>query len=213
MHKHGYRSYLSAFVAALALAQAAQAQEPLPDSKFRFLAGVGYTSGGDTLVNISLTPKNGSGPTYYEDLSGGAGIDLRLGAEFRPSTTFRLQGMVAYHNDQANGVNAHASYRRVPVELLGHWRAGENWWLGGGIRKALYGTLDREAGFKSGGTTLPAEKWDIKFSTGLVLEAEYMMSKNWGLKMRAVKEKGRIEDETEKFSGDHVGAILTYYFD
>lgn len=78
----------------------------------------------------------------------------------------------------------------MPVELLAHWRAGDNWWLGGGVRKAF-----------------------VKFSAGLVLEAEYMMSKNWGLKMRAVKEKGLAEGDTEKFSGDHVGAILTYYFD
>lgn len=199
--------------AALALGGTAQAQDPAPDQKFRVLAGVGYTFGGDTLVNVSLTPKNGSGPTYYEDLSGGAGLDLRLGGEFRLSKTVRLQGMVAFHNDQANGLDGHASYRRVPIELLGHWRASENWWLGGGVRKAFFGTLDREAGFKSGGVTLPAQKWDVKFSTGLVLEAEYMMSKNWGLKMRAVKEKGLVEDDTEKFSADHVGAILTYYFD
>ena len=203
-----------AVVAALAMGSTAYAQEPTSDSKFRALAGVGYTFGGDTLVNISLTPKNGaSGPTYYEDLSGGAGLDLRLGGEYRFSNNFRMQAMVAYHNDQANGETAHASYRRVPVELLGHWRAGENWWLGGGIRRSFYGTLDREAGFKSGAATLPAAKWDIKFSTGAVLEAEYMMSKNWGLKMRAVKEKGLMEDDTEKFSADHVGAILTYYFD
>lgn len=208
-----FRRILWAATAALTVASVAHAQEQTADKKFRVLAGVGYTFGGDTLVNVSLTPKNGSGPTYYEDLSGGAGLDLRLGAEYHLSNTVRVQGMVAYHNDQANGLDAHVSYRRVPVELLAHWRAGENWWLGGGVRKSFYGTLDREAGFKSGSFTLPAAKWDIKFSTGVVLEAEYMMSKNWGLKMRAVKEKGLMEDDTEKFSADHVGAIVTYYFD
>lgn len=204
--------FLCAAAATAAFCGTALAQE-VQDKKFRLMAGFGYTFGGDTLVNVSLTPDSGSGPTYYEDLSGGAGLDLRLGGEYRLSNSFRLQGMVAFHNDQTTGLHAHASYRRVPVELLGHWRASENLWIGGGLRKAMNGTLDREAGFTSGGATLPARKWDIKFSTGVVLEAEYMMSKNWGLKMRAVKEKGLFEGDTEKFSGDHVGAIVAYYFD
>lgn len=201
-----------------ALCGAAQAQEA-QDKKFRMMAGVGYTSGGDTLVHVTLTPTGGSGSsssagkTYYEDLSGGAGLDFRLGGEYRLSDTVRVQGMVAYHNDQANGNTAHVAYRRVPIELVAHWRASDNWWLGGGLRKATQGALDREAGFTSGGVTLPAEKVRITFNTGVLLEAEYMMSKNWGLKMRAVKENGRFEGDTEKFNADHVGLILAYYFD
>lgn len=189
------------------------AQTSNVDSKFRLMAGAGYTLGGDTLVNVTLTPESGSGSTYEEDLSAGSGIDLRLGAEYRLTNTFRLQGMIGYHNDQANGLHAAVSFHRLPIELLGHWRATENLWVGGGVRKAVSAKINREEGFTSGGSTLPAAKAKATFNTGFVIEAEYMMSKNWGLKMRAVKESVSVEGETDKFSGDHVGGILTYYFD
>lgn len=182
-------------------------------SNFRPLLGIGYTFGGDTLVNVGLTPSSGSGPTYEENLSGGAGLDLRAGLSWHLTERVRLQGMVAYHNDSANGKTAQVSYRRIPVELLAHWAASDNWWIGGGVRKALQGRFDRQAGFTVGDTTLDAYKESIKFSTGLVLEAEYMMSKNWGAKFRVVKESGRFETDTEKFNADHIGAIVTYNFD
>lgn len=188
------------------------AQDTNKDSKFRILAGLGYTLGGDTIVNIELTPISGSGSTYYEDLSAGAGLDFRLGGEYRLSDRVRIQGMAAYHNDQANGLSAAASFYRMPVELLGHWRATENLWIGGGVRKALSAKLNREAGFKVGDTTLPAAKVNAHFNTGIVLEVEYMMSKNWGLKMRAVKESVTLDGDPEKYEGDHFGGILTYYF-
>ncbi|HET8871206.1 MAG TPA: hypothetical protein VFM48_12205 [Aquabacterium sp.] len=194
------------------LSGAAWAEES-GNSKFSVLAGAGYTWGGDTLVSIQLDPVSGtSGRTYYEDLSGGAGLDLRLGGQWLLSNKTRLQAMVAFHNDQANGIHGHASYRRVPVELLGHYKVSENWWVGGGLRKSTNGTLDREAGFTSGGVTLPSAKWNIKFDAAAVLEAEYMMNNNWGFKLRGVRERGRFEGYTEKFNADHFGLILTYYF-
>lgn len=196
-----------------ALATASAFADEGSSKKFSLLAGVGYTWGGNTLVSIQLDPVSGSsGHTYYEDLSGGAGLDLHLGGQMLVNDRTRLQAMVAYHNDQANGLHGYASYRRVPVELLGHYKVDEHWWLGGGLRKAMFGTLDREAGFTSGGVTLPAQKWDIKFDAALVLEAEYAMNDNWGLKMRAVRERGRFDGDTQKFNADHVGAIVTYYF-
>lgn len=197
----------------LALASGnALAQDSGKESKFRVMAGVGYTLGGDTLVKVTLTPEGGAGSTYYEDLSAGAGLDLRLGGEYRLSDRVRIQGMVAYHNDQANGRTAAVSFYRVPVELLAHWRATENLWIGGGARKALSAKINREAGFTVGDTTLPAAKADASFNAGVVLEAEYMMSKNWGLKMRAVKESVTIDGDPDKYAGDHIGGIVTYYF-
>ena len=181
--------------------------------KFQFMAGFGYTLGGDTIVPITLTPENVDGKSYHEDLSGGAGLDLRLGVQMRLSDKMRLQAMAAYHNDQANGIHGHASFRRIPVELVAHWRTSENWWLGVGVRQALNGMLDRQAGFKSGDTPLPARKWEVSFSPALILEAEYMMSPNWGLKMRGVKEHGKFKEFEEKFNADHVGAMVLYYFD
>lgn len=182
-------------------------------SSIRPLLGIGYTFGGDTLVRVGLTPTSGSGPTYDEDLSGGAGLDLRTGLSWQVGDRVRLQGMVAYHNDSANGKTAQVSYRRVPIELLVHWAASDNWWIGGGLRKAIKGRYDRQAGFTVGETTLDAYKEGIKFSTAIVLEAEYMMSKNWGAKFRAVKESARFESAAEKFNADHIGAIVTYNFD
>lgn len=185
-----------------------------PQARLQFLAGAGFTFGGDTIVPVTLTPVNGEGKSYEEDLSGGAGLDLRVGLQWRMSDTVRLQAMVAYHNDQANGIHGSTSYRRVPVELLAHWRATPNWWIGGGVRQATNGVRERGTGFTTADNRpLPPQKFPLSFSTGLVLEAEYMISPNWGFKMRGVKENGKFKTIDRKFNADHVGAMVLYYFD
>lgn len=190
-------------------------------SSIRPLLGIGYTWGGDTIAQVELKPVSGNSASQYEDLSGGAGLDLRTGASWHFSDKARLQAMVAFHNDSANGLSGQMSFRRVPIELLIHWQASDNWWVGGGLRRAFSGKYDRQAGFTRDievngeiqTVTLGAYKESAKFSTALVVEAEYMLSKNWGAKFRAVKESAKFELDTEKFNADHIGAIVTYNFD
>ncbi|MFN4265632.1 MAG: hypothetical protein ACK4F8_07815 [Aquabacterium sp.] len=172
---------------------------------------------------MELKPVSGNSASQYEDLSGGAGLDLRTGASWHFSDKARLQGMVAFHNDSANGLSGQMSFRRVPVELLIHWQVSDNWWVGGGLRRAFSGKYDRQAGFKTDievdgeivEVTLPAAKDKAKFSTSVVLEAEYMLSSNWGTKFRLVKESVRFDRVRggEKLNADHIGAIVTYNFD
>lgn len=183
-----------------------------PEKRAKFLAGVGYTFGGDTLAGYEITPVNGSGPTYHEDLSGGAGLILNAGGELLLTNSLRVQGLIAFHADHVNGINGEATYRRAPIELLAHWRATDNWWIGGGVRKSTRGAFDISRKALSSGSTDFSYKERIHFSTAFVLEGEYAINKNWGIKLRAVKESGRFETATEDFNADHMGLIATYYF-
>lgn len=183
-----------------------------PENRAKFLAGVGYTFGGDTLVAYQITPISGSGPTYQEDLSGGAGLTLNLGGQFLLTQSLRVQGLIAFHADHVNGIDGEATYRRAPIELLTHWRATDNWWIGGGIRRATRGAFDISRKALSSGSTDFSYKESIRFSTAYVLEGEYVINKNWGVKLRAVKESGRFETATKDFNADHIGLIGTYYF-
>ena len=132
----------------------------------------------------------------------------------RLSDKMRLQAMAAYHNDQANGIHGHASFRRIPVELVAHWRTSENWWLGVGVRQALNGMLDRQAGFKSGDTPLPARKWEVSFSPAPDPGSRIRDEPELGLE-NARREGARQSSRSsrKKFNADHVGAMVLYYFD
>lgn len=192
-------------------------------STIRPLLGIGYTWGGDTITQVELKPVSGDSANRYEDVSGGAGIDLRTGASWHFSDRARLQAMVAFHNDSANGLSGQISFRRVPVEFLIHWQATDNWWVGGGLRRAFNGKYERQAGFRADievdgemvEVTLPAAKDKAKLSTAVIFEAEYMLSKNWGTKFRLVKESVRFDRVRggEKLNADHIGAIVSYNFE
>lgn len=206
------RQFIGSSLILLAISSNAFADTSEPEKRAKFLAGIGYTFGGDTLADYQITPVNGSGPTYVEDLSGGAGLILNFGGELLLTRSLRVQGLIGFHADHVNGINGEATYRRAPVELLAHWRATDNWWIGGGIRKATHGAFDISRQATSNGSTALAYKERIYFSTAAVLEGEYVINKSWGIKLRAVRESGRFETDTEKFNADHMGLIATYYF-
>ena len=206
------RQLIGSSLILLAISANAFADSNEPEKRAKFLAGIGYTFGGDTLADYQITPVNGSGPTYNEDLSGGAGLILNFGGELLLTRSVRVQGLIGFHADHVNGINGEATYRRAPMELLAHWRATENWWIGGGVRKSIRGAFDISRKATASDSSEFSYKERIHFSTAAILEGEYVINRNWGIKLRAVKESGRFETDTEKFNADHVGLIATYYF-
>lgn len=180
--------------------------------------GAGFTWGGDTIQGLRLVPQ-GTTIEYEEDISAGAGLDLRLGLAYRLSgQPLTLQASVGYHNDQASALNGTSRFRRYPVELLMQWHVSEKGRLGFGVRRALSASFLRE-GFTctdSGGTyDCPRISERMKSSTGLIIEGEWLVTPSWGLKARYVHESYRFKDpafDSSKYEGDHFGLMTSYYF-
>lgn len=188
-------------------------------NSWRPFVGLGFTSGGDTLLKVNLVPKGGSGPTYREDVSSGGGIDLRFGFSRRlDELPLTLQVAGAYHNDQVNGIEGEKiRFRRMPLEATLLWHATERARVGFGVRKATHPVfkLDNVKFNVDGQQVRVSGEADLKASTGFIVEAEYALTPSWGLKGRYVFESYRYRDDPqgEKFEANHLGVMSVWYFD
>lgn len=188
-------------------------------NSWRPFVGLGFTSGGDTLLKVNLVPKGGSGTTYREDVSSGGGIDLRFGFSRRLGElplTLQLAG--AYHNDQVNGIEGEKiRFRRMPIEATLLWHATERTRIGFGVRKATHPVfkIDNVKVNVNGQELRVSGKADLEASTGFIVEAEYALTPSWGLKGRYVFESYRYRDDPqgEKFEANHLGVSSVWYFD
>lgn len=214
----------------LLLSHGAQAQsgETYQPSGLRPFIGVGFTSGGDTLIPVTLTPE-GSTVQYREHVSSGGGLDLRVGVSRRLGTLpLSLQVAGAYHNDQVNGIKGEkVRFRRMPIEATLMWHATDRTRIGFGVRKATHPVFKADnvtCGTESGATVNCSGKATLKSNVGVILEAEYALTPGWGLKARYVWESYRIKQATpawipgiveqeEKFEANHLGLLSVWYFD
>lgn len=206
---------------ALTLALGAAAFPALADESsngwggLRPFIGAGYTWGGDTIQHWTYTPEGGGNKfAYQEDVSAGAGLDLRLGLSYRlGGLPLTLQASVSHHIDQTHGISSRAYFRRLPAELVLQYHINEQARLGIGVRRSL------QAKFRSdGGTcqTPPCYSYNEKMesSTGVILEGEWLVSPSWGFKARYVHEDYRFKEfpQARKYEGDHFGVLTNYYF-
>ncbi|WP_290904904.1 hypothetical protein [Aquabacterium sp.] len=194
-------------------------------NSWRPFVGLGFTSGGDTLLKVNLVPQGGSGPTYREDVSSGGGIDLRFGFSRRLGElplTLQLAG--AYHNDQVNGIEGEKiRFRRMPIEATLLWHATDRTRIGFGVRKATRPVFKLDNTTCSGASCTGTAHF--KSNIGLILEAEYALTPGWGLKARYVVESYRVKNAPqilldkgaltleEKFEANHLGVMSVWYFD
>jgi hypothetical protein len=167
------------------------------------LLGAGLTFGGDE-VGDTVRYNNGDTNTLH---AGGL-VDFRAGVEYQTiGSPLSFQLNVAYHLDRSSAKNGDISFSRVPVEALAHWRMGQAWRLGGGLRKAL---SVQAKGDGVGAQYVQDQKYTS--SVGLVAEGEYFFTPAFGLKVRAVSEKFKPDNGGKELSGDHIGVIAAYYF-
>lgn len=190
-----------------------------PRDTWRPFVGLGFTSGGDTLMKVDLVPE-GSSTRYREDISSGGGIDLRFGVSRRLGEwPLTLQLVAAYHNDQANGIRGEKiRFRRIPVEATLLWHATERTRIGFGVRKATHPTfkLDNiQFDDGAGGNITVSGKADLKAKLAYIVEAEYALTPSWGLKGRYVFEsfRPRNQPDGEQFEANHLGVMSVWYFD
>lgn len=207
---------LSSFVASVG-AQSSEGGSYMPKG-LRPFVGVGYTWGGDTILPVTVTVQNSS-TQYHEDISAGAGLDLRLGLSQRlGDLPLSLQVAAAYHNDQTNGIEGSKyRFRRLPIEATLLWHATDRARIGFGVRKATNATFKIDNGrfIDGNGNELTGQqgKYALKASLGYIIEGEYAVTPSWSLKGRFVFESYRYRSypDVEKVDAEHFGIQSVWY--
>ena len=203
----------SVFAIALAIASmgAAQAQDAGSPKQLYFLVGTGLTFGGDKLATV----------TYEDlgdyDLRAGGLVAFTAGVDFRVNPQFSLQSTVSYHVNSANASNGDLKFQRFPIELLAYYHPSPKWRVGGGVRYVSSPELNGK-GYGAG------EDTEYDNTVGAVIETEYLVSQNFGVKVRFVSEKYKSKREEyrtgghtfyiggNEYSGNHVGIFGNFYF-
>ena len=209
---------LACLLATLApLSHAEGADSAHNPSGLRPFLGLGFTSGGDTLIPITVVVRNSS-TRYRESISSGGGLDLRFGLSQRLGElplTLQLAGV--YHNDQDNGIEGSKyRFRRLPVEATLLWHATDRARIGFGVRKATNAVLKIDNGRftdAQGNEFTASGKAGLKASLGWIVEAEYALTPGWSLKGRYVFESFRFRElpDGEKFEANHIGIQSVWY--
>ncbi|MBL0728650.1 outer membrane beta-barrel protein [Piscinibacter sp. HJYY11] len=187
-------------VAALALgaAHAAWAQPVV-----RPLVALGVTGGGDTVARVVYS--NGDS----DKVRAGGMVALVTGVEMGFTPLVSAQALIGYHVDGITASNGDVKFDRYPVEFLGHYRLTDSFRLGGGARYTARART-RSSGAASG--TVPNE--DFKPAWGTVVEGEFTVSRNFGIKLRYVSEKfdSKTFPGAPELKGNHVGVYFVGYF-
>ena len=193
MMKHAF----AACAISLAFVTVAQAQTASP---VRFVVGAGINAGGDRLATTRHTDADSS------KIKAGSGLQLLAGVDYRVSQQVSLQANIGVHANYTSEASVgNPNFKRIPVELLAYYHLNAAWRVGGGARLISSPKLN---GAGSGSLM----DRDFKNTVGLVLEAEYFVTSNFGVKVRAVSEKYEPKNGTGDVSGNHVGLFGSYYF-
>ena len=184
--------------ALVAVAGNAQAQTAPSASPVRFFVGIGATFGGDKLATATFS--NGDSAK----IRAGGTVQFHGGLMYHFTDKVSASVGVGYHFDQVNATNGSITFKRVPLELLGHYAVLPNVRLGGGLRAVSGAKLD-------GGGVASGINASLGSATGLVLEGEYLVSPSFGIKLRAVQEDYKPSGAS-KVDGGHMGVMFNYYF-
>jgi hypothetical protein len=180
----------------------ALAQAPAPAAApagggFKPVLGALVTSGGDTLVTVRYTDGTS------QNIKSGGLLGLFGGVEY-DSGTMVVQATIGYHVDDTNASNGSVKFVRYPVELLGFWKASEQWRVGGGFRKAMNARVTSSGAARPGiGGT------DFDSKAGLVLQAEYLFDR-WSVFGRYVAEEYTVGRQT--VDANHIGLGVSFRF-
>jgi opacity protein-like surface antigen len=187
-----------AVLAALALTSAHAQSQNAP--AVRPLLGIGFTFGGDKLATADFT--DGTSDTIH---AGGL-IALYGGVEFRATDALAIQATLGYHVDDTRAAsNGSLRFSRYPVDVLALFSLNDKVRLGGGVE---FVNNPKLVGSGAVGD------FNVRFNnaTGVVLEGEYLFTRNFGMKARAASIKYKADGASEKIDGSYGGLMLNYYF-
>jgi len=231
------KRFACAFLTAAAVAAPAWAdtEDDAQPGWFRPFIGAGYSWGGQTLRAAKITVI-GTKTVYDEDLSAGAGLDLRAGIVLQSADfPIGIKAAAAHHIDGYSGLTGWGAFRRNPLELGLSWSVNKKLALGAGARHSTRAKLRLHkddfpfTDINKKPYTAPADQHeDYSAKTGAYVEAEWRPATNWGLQARYVHEsftlkQTRFESQGEsvyvnylgegpKYNANHFGLELVYYF-
>jgi hypothetical protein len=197
-----------AVAALLGAATAAQAQQQA--SNWRFYAGAGLAHGGDTVADGTIVDPN-NGHVIPFEIKPEGDWQLRVGAEYRVSDRFTLQGAIGHGNSAPMGYDGSYTMTTIPLELLGFFGITDAFRVGGGVRR----TYADMAGTGKGAGYPGLGRWDT--NGGAVLELQYLWSTptagrgpQFGISLRRVSET--FSKDGYSFSGNHTELGVALYY-
>lgn len=187
-------------ITSLVLAASASAQTAVESKPYRFVANIGLAGGGDTLAT-----------THYTDgtsvnIPAGTGLVLGGGLEYSINDALSIQGTLGYHGRfTPEASNGSASFSRYPIELLTHYKNSDQWRFGAGVR-FINNPKITASGAASGLSR------EFENSAAAVIEAEYALSANSGVKMRVANDTYKVKNAKTTYSGTHFAVAYNHYF-
>lgn len=187
----------SSFMLLTGLTGVAQAQTIA--NPLSFVAGAGYGRGGDIVAIGEYT--DGS----LTNVKAGNGLEIYLGGAYRLNEQFAVQADVGYQSSTGNADNGELTFKRFPIELLGYYYLNNSWRLGAGAR------FDERVKLTGSGVA-SAANFDFDSAVGAIGEIEYLVTPEFGIKLRAVKESFKPTGYSDTFSGNQIALLATIYF-
>lgn len=183
------------------------------ESNWRVFAGLGYADGGDTIVSGNIVNVTTHSVLPYQ-IKAGTAFQERIGAEFRVSPRFTLQGSIGHSVNSPMGYDGSLDFTVIPVEIMGFVEVLGGFRVGAGMRQS-------SAEMRGTGK---ASNWPVNgtyvSSQGAVLELQYLFANGatetnksvhqFGLSVRSVTEK--FASPVGDLNGDHyaLGVVLYY---
>ena len=198
-------------VALVGACTASQAQTVAP-SPWRFFAGGGMASGGDTIFSGTITTDGTTQVVPFQVTPGGP--KFRLGGDYRLGERITVQGSVGMSTSDPMGYNGSLTFANNPVELL----------VFANLTDALRAGLGARQSFARMAATGKVESWPgvgrYESNAAGVAEVQYLFSTDdskpahsrpqFGLSVRGVNET--FTHHSESFSGNHYELGLVLYY-
>jgi hypothetical protein len=181
-----------------ALQSPAYAQEAATPAATKFLVTLGITNGGDTLATVEYDDGDDIDMKAGGLLLLGAGIDHQFG------NGWEIQSTLNYHFNRTDADNGDAEFTRMPIDVLGFYRAG-NHRFGGGVTYHLNPEFEIDTDFADG---------DIEFDNALgwVIEYDYFFSEGISAGLRYTMIDYEASDFDVELDGNHLGLIINFAF-
>lgn len=195
---------LASMILAASLVPAAQAQQY--GGTLKPFVGIGLTFGGEDLA----TAEYSNGSTYT--VTTGGLVDFRAGLEYRLiNSPWALQAVLGYHTDSSNATNGKFQFSRIPVELIAMADMSDQWRIGFGLRKASSAKVSTSG--DAVGQTVFGRSTTFVSNLGVLFQAEYRVTPNFGLQARYVNERYQIKfSQPQEVDGSHAGIFGVLYF-
>jgi hypothetical protein len=171
----------------------------LTGQRLNYVAGIGYARGGDTLLTATYTDGT------HTSIKAGNGLHFLGGLQYRLGEHFSVLGDVGYQSSTGSAVNGELTFKRFPVEMLGYFHLNSSVRFGAGVR------FDERVKLSGTGVASPVQQ-DFNSTEGAILEAEYLVTPNFGIKLQGVKENYTATGFSGKINGNQIGLYSTLYF-